>query len=155
MLKPSSCAAFSGTREVSHRYSKLHHPCSTASLKWLQTAVNIAEVISETNQMTESLLLSLHDLKEMWPYFSGFPSQVNKYNWANGRSFSLQQSPATPMAKNNQMILFSLLCNSKEISNTREGNTVVISLVTQKEKCMLFLQMEQGKYIDCISGGKE
>lgn len=43
------------------------------------------------------------------------------------------------MAKNNQVILFSLLFISKEISNIREGNTALISLVTQKEKYMTAL----------------
>lgn len=43
------------------------------------------------------------------------------------------------MAKNNQVILFSLFFISKEISNIRERNTALISLVTQKEKYMTAL----------------
>lgn len=43
------------------------------------------------------------------------------------------------MAKNNQVILFSLLFISKEINNIREGNTALISLVTGREKYMMAL----------------
>jgi len=43
------------------------------------------------------------------------------------------------MAKNNQVIIFSLFSISKEISNIRDRNTALISLITTKEKYMTTL----------------
>lgn len=43
------------------------------------------------------------------------------------------------MAKNNQVILISLLFISIEIRNITDRNTALISLVTQKEKHMTTL----------------